>query len=274
MTPAPGSPSARGNVAVLYAGSLVNFMEREVGPAFDRGTTFTFQGYPGGSSSLAQQIKGRVRRGDVFLSASPSADRSLQGAANGDWVRWYVTFATSPLLLAYSPRSRFAAQLASKPWWQVVTKPGFLLGRTDPKLDPKGALIVQALDQAAAAHQDPALSKLARSTSNVFPEEDLVGRLEAGQLDAGFFYSVEAAAAQPRLQTASISPIDLGATYTITVLQGAPDPAGAAAFIRFLLGPEQRGALASAGLDATRLTLSGSSADVPAALQDLLARTP
>lgn len=259
---------------MLYAGSLVNLMEHQIGPAFDSATNFTFQGYPGGSSSLAQQVRGKIRRGDVFLSASPSAAQSLEGSTNGSWVSWYATFATSPLLLAYNPRGRFAARLTSEPWWQVVTLPGFLLGRTDPKLDPKGVLTVQALNQAAQAHSDPGLAKLATSTTNVFPEEDLVGRLEAGQLDAGFFYSVEAAAARPQLPTVSLSPITLGATYTITVLRGAPNAVGAAAFVRFLLSPERATVLEAAGLYPTAAALVGSRADVPAALQGLFAPSP
>jgi molybdate/tungstate transport system substrate-binding protein len=31
-----------------------------------------------------------------------------------------------------------------------------------------------------------------RSASQFFPEQTLLGRLEAGQLDDGFFYSIEA----------------------------------------------------------------------------------
>jgi molybdate/tungstate transport system substrate-binding protein len=71
----------------------------------------------------------------------------------------------------------------------VITEPGFLLGPTDPKTDPKGALTATALKDAAETYDDPKLAAIATSTSNVFPEETLVGRLQAGQLDAGFFYT-------------------------------------------------------------------------------------
>src|SRR5271156_450454 len=84
---------AAGKVSVLYAGSLVNLMEHGVGPAFDKASGDTFQGFAGGSSGLANQIKGKLRQGDVFVSASPKVNDGLMGAANGDWVSWYVTFA-------------------------------------------------------------------------------------------------------------------------------------------------------------------------------------
>ena len=115
---------AEGNVAVLYAGSLVNLMEHGVGPAFDKATGDTFQGYAGGSSLLANQIKGKLRHGDVFISANPKVNSDLMGAANGDWVSWYVTFAQSPLVIGYNPSSKFAADFKTKPWYQVLQEPG------------------------------------------------------------------------------------------------------------------------------------------------------
>jgi molybdate/tungstate transport system substrate-binding protein len=80
------SASAAGSVNVLYAGSLVNLMEHGIGPAFDKATGNQFQGFAAGSVGLANQIKGKLRRGDVFISANPKVNDSLTGAANGDWV--------------------------------------------------------------------------------------------------------------------------------------------------------------------------------------------
>ncbi len=62
---------------MLYAGSLVNLMEHGIGPAFDKASGDTFQGYAGGSSGLANQIKGKLRQGDVFVSASPKVNDGL-----------------------------------------------------------------------------------------------------------------------------------------------------------------------------------------------------
>src|SRR6266446_7333465 len=78
--------SAEGTVNVLYAGSLVNLMERGVGPAFSKATSDQFRGYAGGSNKVANEIKGELRRGDIFISANPKVDEQLMGAANGDWV--------------------------------------------------------------------------------------------------------------------------------------------------------------------------------------------
>jgi molybdate/tungstate transport system substrate-binding protein len=265
-TPSGSTPSSAaagsGPVHVLYAGSLVNLMEKQLGPAFGKATGYTFAGEGGGSDGLANEIKGKVKQADVFISASPATNQKLQGTTNGDWVSWYATFASSPLVIGYNPNSKFAADLKSKPWAQVAAEPGFTLGRTDPATDPKGKLAVQALDQVGLTAQ-------AADQSSVFPETELIGRLQAGQLDAGFFYSTEATSA--KLTTIPAAPVSLQATYTLTVVNHAPDQAGAEAFVNYLLSPPGQDILKAAGLQLTTPPkVAGTAAAVPAALHPAL----
>jgi molybdate/tungstate transport system substrate-binding protein len=240
----------RGPVDVLYAGSLVNLMERDLGPKFTSTTGYRFSGFGAGSAQVANQIKGGVRQGDVFISASPQVNTTLEGPANGNWLSWYASFAKGGLVIGYNPHSRFAAQLRTQPWYQVITQPGFLLGRTDPVLDPKGQLTVQALTQAATTYDDPALLTVTRTSGGVFPEETLVGRLQAGQLDAGFFYTNEAKEAG--IPTVTLGAVQLAATYTVTVLGRAPHASGATAFVDYLLGSRGQGILTAHGLSLIR----------------------
>lgn len=258
---------AHSSVDVLYAGSLVSLVQNQIAPGFNSATGDSVTGFSGGSTALATQIKGKVHSADVFLSASPKVNSSLQGSANGGWVSWYGTFATSRLVLGYNPKSRFAADLKAKPWYQVIAESGLRLGSTDPATDPKGKLAQQALDDAASKHHLPALARLATDTSTVYPEETLVGRLQAGQLDAGFFYASEAAAA--KIPTVPLSGEDLKATYTVTVLNRAPHEHAAESFVSYLLGPKGRAVLEHDGftlVSPPRVTGSG----VPAGLRTVL----
>ncbi len=262
-----------GPVSVLYAGSLVNIMEHAMGPAFSSASGYQYQGYGAGSGAVANQIKGKLRQGDVFISAVPSVNDTLMGQANGDWVRWYTSFATAPLVIGYNPQSAFAADLKSSAWYGVMTRPGFRLGRTDPKLDPKGALTIQFMQKAAAYYHQPDLAMRVLgpddNPAQVFPEETLVGRLEAGQLDAGFFYSMEAVQTHIPVIVPPAA-IDLNAEFTVTVLQNAPNPDGAAAFVQFLLGPQGKRLLAQSGLTVLIPKLAGDSSAIPAALRKLV----
>jgi molybdate/tungstate transport system substrate-binding protein len=244
-TSATTAARGSGPVDVLYAGSLVNVMEKQIGPAFNSATGYSFQGFSAGSTALAAQIKGKVRQGDVFISASPTVNTSLMGPSNGNWVSWYVTFANSPLVIGYNPHSKFAQDLKTKPWYEVITEPGFRIGRTDPVTDPKGKLTSMAVAQAAKMYNLPALGAVSSSNSNVFPEETLVGRLQAGQLDAGFFYASETTAAG--IPTVTLTGVALKATYTVTVLNQAPHQAGGEAFASYLLGPSAQAILTKSG---------------------------
>ncbi len=223
-----------GTVDVLYAGSFLDLMQQQFDPAFHKATGYTISGISAGSSALASEISGGTVVGDVFISASPAVDATLQGAANGSWVTTYKEFAKSPLVLGYNPASRFALALKSEPWYDVVDLPGFLLGRTDPATDPKGVLAVDALSGVALSYNVPALAPLATSTSNIFEETSLVGELQAGQLDAGFFYAVEAKAAH--IKTVPLVGTSLAGEYTVAILKNAPHTAAAQAFVKFLLG--------------------------------------
>jgi molybdate/tungstate transport system substrate-binding protein len=267
------SAQGAGTVSVLYAGSLVNLMEHGIGPAFAKSGGGRFQGFAGGSNGLANQIKGRLRPGDVFVSANPRVNDALMGQANGDWVSWYVTFAQSPLVIGYNPSSRFAADLKTKPWYQVLQEPNIRIGRTDPKLDPKGKLTVTLLDKAAKIYKLPDLpTQVLGAPDNpaqIFPEEVLVGRLQSGQLDVGFFYSTETA--DLKIPAITLAPgTALSAHYTAAVLRDAPNQPGAERFLVFLLGARGRELMHQHGLDVVKPSVGGDAQKVPASVGSVL----
>ncbi|MCM2550801.1 extracellular solute-binding protein [Burkholderia glumae] len=260
-------------VNVLYAGSLVNLMERSVGPAFEKETGLQFRGYAAGSNKLANEIKGKLRRGDVFVSASPKVNAGLMGEANGNFVTWYVNFAESPLMIGYNPQSRFAKAFETKRWDQVLQEPGIRIGRTDPKLDPKGAFTVEMMTRAASFYHEPDLvQKTLGAPGNpdqVLPEETLVGRLQSGQLDAGFFYSTETS----DLKIPAVAPapeLQAKASYTLTILSDAPNRDGAARFANFLLSAKGRALLKEHGVDVVRPKVSGNAQALPPSLQAVI----
>lgn len=208
----------------------------------------------------------------MAVLANSKAQDDLIGVSNGDWVSWYIAFAQSPLVIAYNAMSRFAADFMTKHWYQVLLEPGIRIGRTDPKVDPKGALTLQLMQNARAFYNSPDLSQRVLGApdnpAQVFPEETLVGRLQSGQLDVGFFYSTETT-------DAKISAIDLPAAvaptavYTVTILHNAPNAAGAERFVSFLLGDEGRRVLLEHGLYLQNFEISGDQNAVPLAIRSL-----
>jgi molybdate/tungstate transport system substrate-binding protein len=258
---------AQQTVTVLYAGSLVGLMEQSIGPAFKQQTGSEFLGHAGGSKGLATQMKEGSLRGDVFISADPKVNALLSGAISGDQVKWYVTFAESPLVLGISSSNPFADQAKGKPWYEVLMLPGVKIGRTDPAKDPKGALTVELLTKA----DKPQLAKGVLEHSSVLPEETLVKKIQAGELDVGFFYSVETT-------DAGLTAIDLPpgltpkAIYTLTIPQNAANPNGAEQFVSFLLGSKGSALMKEHGLTLTLPLLAGQDKSAPQAIRSLLRR--
>ncbi len=301
-TPTP-TTAPKTKVSVAYAGSLVNLMEKKVGPAFTQATGYPYQGEGKGSSALANEIKGKISFPDVFISASPAVNTTLMGASNGNYVSWYAPFIRSSLVIGYNSNSKFAADFqavssGSKSWYQVLEEPGIRIGRTDPALDPKGVRTIIMTELAQTYYNQPGLSSkilgAPNNTSQIFPEEELVARLTSGQLDAGFFYLNEAVdasipyvtlPAQINMGDPSLNSTYAKATYkdpktgtvtkgsaivyTITVLNTARNKPGAIAFVQFLLSSQGQAFFTNDGLSTVTPKVTGDIAAVPSQLQSL-----
>lgn len=289
-----------GPVDVMYAGSLTALFERKVGPAFEAASGFEYRGEGKGSVAIANLIKGKVRTPDVFVSADPTVNLSLHGAANGNYVQWWAPFARTEMVVAWGPKSRFrnafeVARAGRRSWESVLEEPGFRLGRTDPELDPKGyrTLWLFQLDEERTGDAGEARRILGApgNAAQIFPEETLVARLQSGELDGGIFYLIEAVEAHlPHLslppsvhqgdpaQAARYARMTYtnkkGATfkgapilYTVTVPSTARNREGAQSFVQFLLGDAGQALLATEGLLPVAPGVAGSADAVPAPLK-------
>jgi len=291
-------------VSVLYAGSLATVMENGLGPAFSKATGNDYKGEAQGSLGAARMIHDHLRDPDVFISADPSVNESvLMGSGNGNLVTWFVTMASSQLVLAYNPNSPFAAKFQAAaantiPWYEVLETPGVRFGRGDPTIDPKGYRTLFLFDLAGKHYGRPEIPRLLGDTLNpaqVLPEVALLARVEAGQFDAGIFYRHEVVA--HKLPFVSFPPeINLGdprfadfyaqATYTtpsgehvsgapiiftITIPKTVHHQAAAEALVRFLLSSNNL--LEEFGLGSVDHRVGGDSEQVPANLRSLCSGT-
>jgi molybdate/tungstate transport system substrate-binding protein len=298
----PGVPNTTkegdSTVSVLYAGSLAAVMENGIGPEFVRASGKRYQGEAQGSLGAAQMIRDHVRNPDIFISADPSVNQSiLMSPRNGDMVKWFVTLASSQLVLAYNPQSRFAnkfeAAAANKiPWYEVLETPGVRFGRGDPRIDPKGYRTLFLFSLAGKHYHRDEIPKLLGDPLNpdqVFPEIVLLTRVETGQFDAGIFYKHEVVAHKlpyitlppeinlsdirfasryaeeqyvtPSGQHVSGAPI----IFTLTILEAAPHRDAALAFAKFLLS--SNGLLDRYGLASVEHQIFGEAGGMPSELR-------
>ncbi len=239
-------PTSASTVSVAYAGSLVATMEGPVARALLARAGVHFIGEAKGSRTLANLIRADLREPDVFISADPSL---LTGLAPS-----YTVFGSARMVIAYSqksPRARLFANAAkgNVSLLAVLTAPGVRVGRTDPRLDPKGARTIRAIELLAKHDGHPGLGRMLLANAQEFPEEDLAVRVETGELDAAFFYSTETARLGLRtLELPSYANLSGEITYAVAVLPHAAHPAAARTFVDFLLHGQGKDILEAAGV--------------------------
>src|SRR5215470_14563976 len=129
VKPVTWSAEEEKTVSVLYAGSLASVMENGIGPAFVKATGYRYQGEAQGSLGAAQMIRDHLRTPDVFISADPLVNFGVLMRPDNSTVQWFIVMASSQLVLAYNPRSKFApkfqeAAARHMPWYEVLKIPG------------------------------------------------------------------------------------------------------------------------------------------------------
>lgn len=209
-----------------------------------------FQGQPGGSKALAHLIDSGLKSPDVFISVNPSLVKGL-----GAKVARATTFASTTLGIGWSDKSKEAALFTGVAAGKTsvtdaLSTPGLRIGRSDPKLDPKGAYTIEAMHMLMGPSAEHRILGDDENSAQVFPEEILLTRLELGEIDIGFFYRTEAVARGlhfvPLPGKASLSD---KITYTLAVMKNAPHPAQAQAFEQFILTGSGKPILQKAGID-------------------------
>lgn len=175
---------------VAYAGSMSSLMETPVKSAAAKELRLDLHGRAQGSDALANLIAGGSIRPDVFISITPGPMRHVLRAGKA---KSAAPIAHTEVVIAYSPKSRFASRFEAASrgqvqWWEVLQHPGLRFGRTDPIADPQGRNIIFTMMLATALYRAPDLwEKILGPLINerqIFGESTLLARLQAGQLDA------------------------------------------------------------------------------------------
>ncbi|MGH7121391.1 MAG: extracellular solute-binding protein [Acetobacteraceae bacterium] len=273
----PQTAAAR-SILVAYAGSMGVVMDHDLGPAFAKENSVTFEGIGQGSYALARLIAGKRLACDVFVAITPGPIEVLLKAR---LIEQAGPVASTAMVIAYAPKSRFAALFArGQPWWQVLESPGLRFGRTDPTTDPQGRNIIFTMLLAARYYHQPGLAaRILGPLLNhrqIFTEASILSRLEAGQLDASSGYASatrshhlpfvrlpdEINLSNPAMEKKWYGTVHFALpgpegkprevhteplVFYAAVLRDAPDPALAAKFVRFLLSSAGQAAFAKAG---------------------------
>ncbi|MHB8838150.1 MAG: tungstate ABC transporter substrate-binding protein WtpA [Gemmatimonadaceae bacterium] len=275
---AGGDRPAPQTLVAFNAGSLARPLRAAL-DSFAAREGVTVQQESAGSLETARKLTELGNIPDVIALADEEVFPQLLMPAR---VSWYVRFARNRMVLAYTPKSRGAAEISGDNWWQVLLRDGVETGRSDPQLDPNGYRTLLVLQLAEHHYAQPGLaSRLlqAMPVRNVRPKEaDLVGLLQAGEFDYIWSYesmaqnlglrfvrlpdaidlsspadSVSYAAARVRVRGKGADSVEFRGrpiVYALAVPVAAPHREVAERFVRYLLSPDGRRVLRQQGLDA------------------------
>jgi molybdate/tungstate transport system substrate-binding protein len=299
-----GGSHPRGAVDVAYAASLTYLNEKIVGPAFAKAKGYGYTGRAGPSNGLEAEIASGEISPSVFISVGGDNITPLFGK----FTQWYIQYAATSIVVAYNPASKYASQFAAiaggkKPitdLFKLMEQPGFLLGRTDPNLDPQGRAFIYMLELAQATYHLPGdtVTRIlggppaSPASKQIYDEAALEPRLQAGQLDAASAYLSQAVQLHlhyiPLPSAINLGDAALAAQYhhaSVTIAgnqtkHGSPlvtdittigRPSRAAvAYVAYVLSKAGRALYAKGGYTLLTPTASGTTSAIPAPIRSEL----
>jgi molybdate/tungstate transport system substrate-binding protein len=185
---------------VAYAGSMGSMMEGPIKAAAAQGLQIDFHGRAMGSDALAKLIVGGSISPDVFIPVTPGP---MITVLQGGKATQALPVARTEMVIAYSPKSKFASQFddaaaakhGAMPWWQILQQSGMRFGRTDPVTDPQGRNIIFTLQLAERFYKQPGLAQKILgqpiNPAQIFSEPTVEARLQSGELDAASAYKIQ-----------------------------------------------------------------------------------
>jgi molybdate/tungstate transport system substrate-binding protein len=185
---------------VAYAGSMGSMMEGPIKAGAARTLQIDMHGRAQGSDALAKLIAGGSIAPDVFMPVTPGP---MMTVLKGGKASLATPVARTEMVIAYSPKSKYAGQLAdaaagkrgAMPWWRILQQRDLRFGRTDPVTDPQGRNIIFTMQLAEDYYRQPGLAQSilgpAINPPQIFSEPTVEARLQSGELDAAAAYKVQ-----------------------------------------------------------------------------------
>ena len=256
-------------VTVFDAGSLARPLKVAL-DSFAAHTHVVVEQENAGSLETARKLTDLGRIPDVIALADYEV---FPRYLSPTYVTWYTQFARNRMVITYAKGKAITAAN----WFDVLTKPGVEVGRSDPNLDPAGYRALLVWQLAERYYKRPGLADrllAAAPPRNMRPKSaDLTALVQTGDLDYAWEYEsvAEAAGLSYLMLPKEIDLSDPGESasyaqasvrvdtvlvrgepivYGLSIPTHAPHPTAAKAFVDFLLSEKGRAILRRERLDA------------------------
>lgn len=111
----------------------------------------------GGSVKMIKQVTELHQIADVVAVADYSViPKYFFGEGGGKkYSDWYIGFATNAITFIYTDKSKFVKEITPSNWYEILSRKGVEIGRSNPDTDPSGYQTVQMLELAEKYYKRP-----------------------------------------------------------------------------------------------------------------------
>jgi molybdate/tungstate transport system substrate-binding protein len=177
-----------GTLRIIHAGSLAVPVNEIVDSFLKYNPGEIIQTEAWGSKAGARRISDLNIPCDVFISADYKVIDDFLIPAHASW---NISFAGNEMSIVYNARSRYAYEISSDNWTDILLRDDVIFGRSDPDSDPCGVRAIMTIKLAGLFYDKPGLPDelLSRHRNMIRPKEtDLIALLETNTVDYIFLY--------------------------------------------------------------------------------------
>ncbi len=212
ITPAETTPQLKkATLTIFHAGSLTIPLQ-ELNEEFKKymktkGYEVEIKTEASGSVMAVRKVTDLGKKADIVAVADYTLLPTFMYPKYADF---YVAFARNELVLCYTDKSKYADEINSSNWYEILGREGVTFGFSNPNIDPCGYRSVMAMKLADLYYHKPIFSDLIEKHTNIrangtkvlSPKDittdgkvvirdksvDLIALLESGSIDYAFEY--------------------------------------------------------------------------------------
>jgi molybdate/tungstate transport system substrate-binding protein len=225
MSGLAGEP-LKGELVIFHAGSLtvpVDNLKKafnEIYPDVEIKTE------AGGSRAIAREVAEIGKKADILMSADYVV---IENLLIPDHANWNTVFAVNSMVIMYTDQSKFADEVNTENWYEILLRDGVQYGHSEPNQDPCGYRSVLLFQMAENYYQKEGLNQALLDhipEKNIRPKSvELIALLETGALDYAFEY--ESVALQHQAMDSRFKYVKLPDAINLSSLKYADDYARA-----------------------------------------------
>jgi ABC-type molybdate transport system substrate-binding protein len=150
----PEQARLEGNLVIFHAGSLTVPVDDLTKAFQEQHPDVTFETEAAGSHTGARKVGELGRQADLMMSADYTV---IDNLLIPDFSDWNVRFARNTMVVAYADDAKFAEEINSENWYDVVPREAVVYGHSEPEADPCGYRTLMVWQLAEKYYDQPGL---------------------------------------------------------------------------------------------------------------------